>query len=119
MRTSSGSRLIARVVGFALLMDYLVYGLLIPLTPYFPDYSTDDPGSGLIYAAYSTGVLFATPLFGYMGDRIGYRRPMIYGVALATIALALFYAAPNFYVVLAGRLFHRAATAGSSWSILA
>jgi hypothetical protein len=36
VRASSGSRLVAGVVGFAAWMDYLVYGLLIALTPYFP-----------------------------------------------------------------------------------
>lgn len=33
-----------------------------------------------LYDAYALGVLGATPLFGYLGDRLGCRRLMIVGV---------------------------------------
>jgi MFS transporter, DHA1 family, solute carrier family 18 (vesicular amine transporter), member 1/2 len=54
-------------------------------------------------------------LFGYLGDRIGYRRPMIAGVLLSAIALALFGMAPRFYLLLIARLFQGAASA-ASWT---
>jgi MFS transporter, DHA1 family, solute carrier family 18 (vesicular amine transporter), member 1/2 len=57
----------ARVVGvvaFALFMDYLIYGLLIPLTPYSPAHATSEEELGLLYGSYSVGVLVATPLLG-------------------------------------------------------
>ena len=105
-RAGSGSRfVVVGVVAFALFMDYLVYGLLIPLTPYSPARATSHDQSGLLYAGYSVGVLGATPLFGYLGDKIGCRRPMIYGVVLSAAALVLFWFAPSFYLTLLGRLF--------------
>jgi MFS transporter, DHA1 family, solute carrier family 18 (vesicular amine transporter), member 1/2 len=69
----------------------------------------------LLYGTYSVGVLVATPLFGYLGDRIGYRRPMIYGVLLSAVALALFCFAPSFYLLQLGRLFQGTAAA-ASWT---
>ncbi|HEY1260545.1 MAG TPA: MFS transporter, partial [Stellaceae bacterium] len=103
------------VVAFALFMDYLIYGLLIPLTPYSPARATTEAQLGLLYGAYSLGVLAATPLFGYLGDRIGYRRPIIGGVALSATALLLFWLAPQFQLLLVGRLLQGAASA-ANWT---
>jgi MFS transporter, DHA1 family, solute carrier family 18 (vesicular amine transporter), member 1/2 len=110
-----GHRTVSAVVAFALFMDYLIYGLLIPLTQYSPAHVTSERQFGLLYGAYSLGVLLATPLFGYLGDRIGYRRPMIAGVILSATALALFCFAPQFYLLLLARLFQGAASA-ASWT---
>ena len=107
------------VVAFALFMDYLVYGLLVPLTPYSPAHATSEEQLGLLYGGYSVGVLFATPLFGYLGDRIGCRRPLIGAVVLLAMALALFCFAPVFYLLLLGRLLQGAASAAAWTSGLA
>ena len=96
-------------------MDYLIYGLLIPLAPYSPANASSDQELGLLYGAYAIGVLFVTPVFGYLGDRIGYRRPMIYGVALSAAGVGLFSFAPSFYLLLLGRLLQGAA-ATASWT---
>jgi MFS transporter, DHA1 family, solute carrier family 18 (vesicular amine transporter), member 1/2 len=106
----------ARVVGvvaFALFMDYLIYGLLIPLTPYSPAHATTEEQLGLLYGSYAAGVLVATPLFGYLGDRIGYRQLILCGVALSATALALFCFAPHFHLLLVARLLQGAASAAS------
>jgi MFS transporter, DHA1 family, solute carrier family 18 (vesicular amine transporter), member 1/2 len=110
-----GSRIIVGVVAFALFMDYLIYGLLIPLTPHSPAHATSEEELGLLYGGYAVGVLVATPLFGYLGDRIGYRQLMIWGVALSTTALAMFCLAPYFHLLMLGRLFQGAAAA-ASWT---
>src|SRR5216684_3066750 len=102
------------VVAFALFMDYLVYGLVIPLTPHSPAIGSEGQ-LGLLYGGYSAGVLLATPLFGYLGDRIGCRRPMIYGVVLSALTVVLFAFATNFYLLLLGRLLQGAA-ASASWT---
>jgi MFS transporter, DHA1 family, solute carrier family 18 (vesicular amine transporter), member 1/2 len=110
-----GSGVVVGVVAFALFMDYLIYGLLVPLASYSPAYAAAEGQMGLLYAGYSAGVLAATPLFGYLGDRIGCRRPMIYGVLLSAAALALFCLAPNFYLLLLGRLLQGTAAA-ATWT---
>ena len=114
-RDGSGSGLLVGVVAFALFMDYLIYGLLVPLTPYSPAYATSEEQIGLLYGGYSVGVLAATPLFGYLGDRIGCRRPMIYGVVLSATALALFCFAPTSICCCSGRLLQGAAAA-ATWT---
>lgn len=113
-RSAAAMRIVG-VVAFALFMDYLIYGLLIPLTPYSPAHATGERELGLLYGGYSVGVLAATPLFGWLGDRIGYRRLMLCGVALSATALALLCFAPRFHLLLLGRLFQGAASA-ASWT---
>jgi MFS transporter, DHA1 family, solute carrier family 18 (vesicular amine transporter), member 1/2 len=112
-RIAARSNMIVGVVAFALFMDYLIYGVLIPLTPYSPAHATSEEELGLLYSSYAAGVLVATPLFGWLGDRIGYRRLIICGVALSATALALFCFAPHFHVLLLARLLQGAASAAS------
>jgi MFS family permease len=91
----AGSHIVSGVVAFVLFMDYLIYGLLIPLIPYSPAHATSEEQFGLLYGAYSVGVLAATPVFGYLGDRIGYRRPMISGVLLSANEILNVLARPH------------------------
>jgi MFS transporter, DHA1 family, solute carrier family 18 (vesicular amine transporter), member 1/2 len=114
-RARSGSGIVAGVVGFALFMDYLTYGLLIPLTAYSPAHVTSEQQFGLLYGAYAVGILAATPFFGYLGDRIDYRRLMIAGVVLSAAALTLFSFAAKFSVLLLGRWLQGAASA-ATWT---
>jgi MFS transporter, DHA1 family, solute carrier family 18 (vesicular amine transporter), member 1/2 len=114
-RLALRSSRVVGVVAFALFMDYLIYGLLIPLTPYSPAHATSEEELGLLYGSYSVGVLVATPLFGWLGDPIGYRRLLIGGVGLSAIALALFVFASHFHLLLLARLFQGAASA-ASWT---
>jgi MFS transporter, DHA1 family, solute carrier family 18 (vesicular amine transporter), member 1/2 len=105
---------IVGVVGFALFMDYLIYGVVIPLTPYSPAINSEEQ-LGLLYGGYSAGVLLATPLFGYLGDRIGYRWPMIMGAILSALTVVMFAFTTNFYLLLLGRLMQGAA-ASATWT---
>ncbi len=111
----AGPRIVVGVVAFALFMDYLIYGLLIPLTPYSPARVTSEAELGLLYTGYSVGVLVATPLFGWLGDRLGYRRLLLAGVVLSAVALALIDLAPHLNLLLLGRLCQGAAAA-ASWT---
>jgi MFS family permease len=115
MRVFAGSRIVVGVVAFALFMDYLIYGVLIPLTPYSPAQATSESELGLVYGFYSIGILAATPIFGWLGDRIGYRALMIWGVALSAAALVLICFARQFPLLLLGRLAQGAAAA-ASWT---
>ncbi|HEY5300218.1 MAG TPA: MFS transporter, partial [Acetobacteraceae bacterium] len=92
------------VVGFALFMDYLIYGAAMPLMEHAPGSSAGEQHLGLLATAYAVGVLGATPLFGWLCERNGCRGPMIEGVLLAGLATVLFMVAPDFPVVLLARL---------------
>ena len=103
------------VVGFALFMDYLIYGLAIPLAPFaFAGAGSAEQGA-LLSLAYAAGVLLSTPVFGYLGDRVGCRSPMICGVALAGAATLLAGIAPNLWVMLLARLAQGGAAA-ATWT---
>jgi len=103
------------VVAYALFMDYFIYGLIVPLTPLSPAGALSEDRLALLFGAYAFGVLAATPLFGYLGERIGYRTPMITGALLSGVAILLFSFAPNFPALLLARLFQGAAAA-ATWT---
>ncbi len=101
------------VVAFAGFMDYFIYGLVVPLTFYSPAGISGEEEIGLLYGAYALGVLAATPLFGYFGNRIGLKRAMVCGVALSAAATMLFWLAPDFVTMLLARLLQGASSAGA------
>ena len=101
------------VVGFALFMDYMVYGAVLPLMVYAPGSSAGEEHLGLLLSAYAVGALGATPLFGWLGERKGCRGPMIQGVLLSGLAILLFAVAPNFPVLLLARLLQGVAGAAT------
>lgn len=103
------------VVAYALFMDYFIYGILVPLGPYSPAKAVSESELGMYFAAYAMGVLIATPVFGYLGDRLGCRRPMIIGVALSALAALLFCFGTHFYLAVLARLAQGAAAA-ASWT---
>ena len=103
------------VVAFALFIDYMMYGLVVPLTPYSPAKIVGEQQMGLLYGAYAVGVLLATPLFGHLGDKFGCRVPMIIGVSLISLATLLFAFGGNFYLLVLARAF-QGASAAASWT---
>jgi MFS transporter, DHA1 family, solute carrier family 18 (vesicular amine transporter), member 1/2 len=104
---------VVAVVAYALFMDYFIYGLIVPLTPYSSAETLSENHMALLYGSYAAGVLLATPLFGYLGDRIGCKRPMLIGVALSAVATLLFWSASGFVPLIVARLFQGAASAAT------
>lgn len=103
------------VVAFALFMDYFLYGMVVPLTPYSPAGVKDESHLGLLYLSYSVGVLLFTPVCGIFADRVGRRWPMIWGVVAQAAATALFCFAGSFPVLCAGRVLQGVASA-ATWT---
>jgi DHA1 family solute carrier family 18 vesicular amine transporter 1/2 len=99
------------VIAFSLFLDYFLYGLLFPLSAHSPAKLEGEGDSALLYGAYAVSVLFVTPVFGYFGDRIGGRKTMLYGVALAVFAIALFTVASSFSLLLLAKVCQGAASA--------
>lgn len=103
------------VVAFALFIDYMMYGLVVPLTPYSPAKIVSEQQMGMLYGSYAIGVLLATPLFGHLGDKFGCRVPMIIGVLMISLATLLFAFGDNFYYLVLARAF-QGASAAASWT---
>jgi MFS family permease len=99
------------VIAFSFFIDYFLYGIFFPLAPHSPANLHNEHQFALLYGAYAVSVLLVTPVFGYLGDRIGGRATMLYGLALAACATVLFGMASNLSVLLFARLFQGAASA--------
>jgi MFS transporter, DHA1 family, solute carrier family 18 (vesicular amine transporter), member 1/2 len=104
---------VVAVVAYAVFMDYFIYGLIVPLTPYSSAGTLSENHMALLYGSYAAGVLLATPLFGYLGDRFGCKRPMLIGVALSAVATLLFWSASGYVPLIVARLFQGAASAAT------
>jgi MFS family permease len=105
------SRAMVVVIAFSLFIDYFLYGMLFPLSAHSPAKLQNEGQFAFLYGAYAVSVLVVTPMFGYLGDRIGGRSTMLYGLALSACAILLFAAAPNVSVLLLARIFQGAASA--------
>lgn len=92
------------VVAFSLFIDYFLYGVLLPLSANSPAGLRSEEQMAWLYGAYAASVLFVTPLFGYLGDRVGGRSILLFGVVLAGSATALFGFGSNFQILLLARL---------------
>jgi DHA1 family solute carrier family 18 vesicular amine transporter 1/2 len=103
------------VIAFALAADYLVYGIVLPLTPFSPAGISKDEELTILTGCYGVGTLLTTPVFGYLGDRFGCRRLVVYGALLLGVATAVLAFAPSFSVMVLGRLLQGVAAA-STWT---
>ena len=98
------------VIAFSLFLDYFLYGMLFPLAAHSPA-GYGEGQLALLYGVYAISVLLVTPVFGYLGDRIGGRSTMISGAALAVCAVSLLGLAPNLWLLLLGKFCQGAASA--------
>lgn len=96
-------------------MDYLLYGLMIPLMSHSLAGVADEHQMGLLFGAYGLGVLLATPIFGVIGDKFGCRKPFIFGVFALALATLLFCFATSFDMLLAARIL-QGVSAAASWT---
>ncbi len=103
------------VIAFSLFLDYFLYGLLFPLAAHSPAGLKDEGHLALLYGVYAISVLLVTPVFGYLGDRIGGRSTMLYGAALAVCAVSLLGGAQSLSLLLLGK-FCQGASSAALWT---
>ena len=99
------------VIAFALFLDYFLYGLLFPLMAHSHVGLKGEGHLALLYGVYAVSVLLVTPVFGYLGDRIGGRSTMLCGVALSIGAIWLLGMASSLPLLLVGKFCQGAASA--------
>jgi len=102
-------------VAVAVFVDYLIYGAIVPLTPYSLGGGGSSSTVSVLYGAYSVGVLLTTPVFGRLGDRAGYRAVMWLAAALGVPAVLLLWHSDGFVLTLIGRVLQGAASA-ATWT---
>ena len=108
---NSHSRTMVGVIAFSLFLDYFLYGLLFPLVAHSPAGLKGEGHLTMLYGVYAISVLLVTPVFGYLGDRIGGRSTMLCGAGLAICAILLLGTAPSLSLLLLGKFCQGAASA--------
>ncbi len=103
------------VVTLALFTDGLLYGLIIPLLPYSPAKLSEDWMFEILSASYALGVIIATPISGFLSDRIGRRYPMIAAVFIQSLSIFMFATSTHFYLLVLAKLMQGTA-ASTTWS---
>jgi MFS transporter, DHA1 family, solute carrier family 18 (vesicular amine transporter), member 1/2 len=103
------------VIAFALGVDYLAYGVALPLTVFSPAGLSKSEELTILSGAYGLAALVTTPPFGYLGDRFGCRRLIVGGALLLGLATALLMWAPNFAIMIAARVL-QGVSAAATWT---
>ncbi|MGC2400912.1 MAG: MFS transporter [Acidobacteriaceae bacterium] len=105
------AKLMVIYVAFVLFADYFSYGLFYPLTAYLPLGPSAQTRLIWLYGVYAASVLVVTPLFGYLGDRVGGRRTMLCGLALGVCSTILPALASSFPLLILAKFCQGAASA--------
>jgi MFS family permease len=104
------------VVMVALFTDSFLYGVLVPLTSELHTEGESDAKLALVHGGYPLGLLAATPIFGIVSDRLGRRKPMIWGVLGQIGTASLFqFAGDAFALLLLARVLQGVA-ASATWT---
>lgn len=92
------------VVGLAIFLDMLIYGLVVPILPkYAAEMGASQSEIGILFGSYAVTLFIATPVFGALSDRFGRRGPMLWGLMGLAAATMLFAFAGNFATLVAAR----------------
>jgi MFS family permease len=66
------------VVGLAVFIDMLIYGLVVPILPRYADsLGATQTEIGFLFSSYAIALFIATPVFGLLTDRIGRKTPLL------------------------------------------
>lgn len=103
----SSPSLVIVIVSFALFTDMALYNVIIPILPAIIERAKGDESDiGRLFAVYSAGYLFSSPLFGIWSDRLKDRKiPMILGQLGLAVSTLLFILARSIPMLMAARLF--------------
>jgi DHA1 family solute carrier family 18 vesicular amine transporter 1/2 len=92
------------VVGLAIFLDMLIYGLVVPILPtYASSLGASQTQIGLLFGSYAVVLFIATPIFGALSDRIGRRTPMLWGLIVLAAATVLFAFAQEYWMLVVAR----------------
>ncbi|MEK4327044.1 MFS transporter [Paenibacillus sp. FSL R7-0297] len=102
--TKSKQKAALLVVGIAIFLDMLIYGLVVPILPkYASSLGASQTEIGLLFGSYAIALFIATPIFGALSDRIGRRAPMLWGLLGLAAATLLFAFAEEYWMLIVAR----------------
>ena len=92
------------VTALAFHVDTLLYYLLVPLLPrYARELHLDPMKVGILFGSYAVALLAATLPLAVLVDRIGRRRPMLWGLAGLGAATLVFAVSRDYWLLVAAR----------------
>jgi DHA1 family solute carrier family 18 vesicular amine transporter 1/2 len=108
------------VVTLAIFIDMLLYGMIVPILPdYAENLGISQTAIGILFGSYAAALLVTTPIFGVLSDKVGRRKPMLWGIIGLIIATLLFAFANTFWLLLICRVLQGIAAAATWTSGLA
>lgn len=117
-RTSPAALLF--VVGLAFFTDSVLYYLLVPLLPHYAKtLDLSQMEVGVLFGAYASAILAGTWPLGRLADRIGRRKPFLWGLVGLAATTVLFAFAASYPLLLVARVLQGLAAAATWTSGLA
>ncbi len=117
-RTSPAALLV--VVGLAFFTDSILYYLLVPLLPHYArTLDLSQMEVGVLFGVYAAAVLGGTWPLGRLADRIGRRKPFLWGLVGVGATTVLFAFSTSYALLLLARLLQGLAAAATWTSGLA
>ncbi len=117
-RTSPAALLF--VVGLAFFTDSILYYLLVPLLPHYAkSLGLSQMEIGILFGAYAAAILAGTWPLGRLADRVGRRRPFLWGLVGLGATTLLFAFASSYPLLLLARVLQGLAAAATWTSGLA
>ncbi|MBC7324717.1 MAG: MFS transporter, partial [Moorella sp. (in: Bacteria)] len=93
------------LVNLTIFLDSLLYGIIVPVVPHYATALGASPTQlGVIFAAYSAGLLLFGIPAGIACDRYGYKLPLVLGMAGLTLATVAFAFSGRIWLLAASRL---------------
>ncbi|KAF9584818.1 hypothetical protein BGW38_005067 [Lunasporangiospora selenospora] len=101
-----------------LFTDMITYGIIIPLMPtLIKGMEGDSTKTGILVAVYAAGIMFASPVFGTISDKMASRRrPMILGLFGLLTATIIFMLAKVYWLLIIARFF-QGVSGGAVWTL--
>ena len=105
MTPSPAARSRLGLLFFAVLVDLVGFGIVLPVLPFYAaDLGAGAPQTGLLYATYSLVQLVMAPLWGRISDRVGRRPVIILGLLGSAFAYAIFAQADSLALLFLSRV---------------
>ncbi|KAJ9249921.1 hypothetical protein DTO207G8_6401 [Paecilomyces variotii] len=123
LKWRSSKAFIITVVTFAVFTDVFLYGVIIPVTPTALEQRVGLPPNerqrwtSILLALYGAALLAASPIFGYLADKMRSKQvPLIGGLIALGASTALLCVGTNMGLWIAGRIF-QGISAAMVWTV--
>jgi MFS family permease len=104
------------IINLIIFIDTLLYGIVVPAVPHYAKvFGVDETGIGMIFFAYSGGLLLTSFPMGVLCDRIGQKQVLLIGAIVMTLS-TLSYAASSSLSMLVISRFIQGIGSSATWA---